>query len=143
MTSLKEDPGFQFYVASRLISQAYREPLEELGLTYPQYLVMLVLWEKDGQMVSQIGEKLKLDSGTLTPLLKRLESVNLVKRIRSEADERKVEIELTYPGKSLQAKAGHISEKINGFFNTWDEKQLIKLNMLMEKLIEDFKPNLK
>ncbi len=140
MTSLKEDPGFQFYVASRLISQAYREPLEELGLTYPQYLVMLVLWEKDGQMVSQIGEKLQLDSGTLTPLLKRLESVNLVKRVRSEVDERKVEIELTYPGKSLQAKAEHIAEKINGFFNTWDEKQFNQLNLFMEKLISDFKP---
>lgn len=141
--SLQNDPGFQFYVASRLISQAYREPLEELGLTYPQYLVMLVLWEKDGQMVSQIGEKLQLDSGTLTPLLKRLESVNLIKRVRSEVDERKVEIELTYPGKSLQSKAQHITEKINGFFNTWDENQFNQLNLFMEKLINDFKPNLK
>lgn len=143
MTKLKEDPGFQFYVASRLISQAYREPLEELGLTYPQYLVMLVLWEKDGQMVSQIGEKLQLDSGTLTPLLKRLESVNLVKRVRSEVDERKVEIELTYPGKSLQARAQYITEKINEFFNTWDEKQFNQLNLFMEKLINDFKPHQK
>ena len=113
--TLQNEPGFQFYVASRLISQAYREPLEELGLTFPQYLVMLVLWEKDGQMVSQIGEKLQLDSGTLTPLLKRLESVNLVKRVRSESDERKVEVELTYPGKSLKSKAQHIPEKIKEF----------------------------
>ncbi|WP_194975391.1 MarR family winged helix-turn-helix transcriptional regulator [Aquiflexum lacus] len=135
--SLQNDPGFQFYVASRLISQAYREPLEELGLTYPQYLVMLVLWEKDGQMVSQIGEKLQLDSGTLTPLLKRLESVNLVKRVRSETDERKVEIELTYPGKSLQSKAKEIPEKIKDFFNTWEDKEFHQLKMLMERLIED------
>lgn len=139
MNSLNNDPGFQFYVASRLISQAYREPLEELGLTYPQYLVMLVLWEKDGQMVSQIGDKLQLDSGTLTPLLKRLESVNLIKRVRSESDERKVEIELTYPGKSLQVKAQHIPEKISGFFNTWEGNELSQLTMLMEKLIQDFK----
>lgn len=135
--SLQDDPGFQFYVASRLISQAYREPLEELGLTYPQYLVMLVLWEKDGQMVSQIGEKLQLDSGTLTPLLKRLESVNLVKRVRSEIDERKVEIELTYPGKSLQSKAKHIPEKIREFFNTWEDKEFIQMNLLMGRLIGD------
>ncbi|WP_373496557.1 MarR family winged helix-turn-helix transcriptional regulator [Aquiflexum sp.] len=137
MTNLNEDPGFQFYVASRLISQAYREPLEELGLTYPQYLVMLVLWEKDGQMVSQIGEKLQLDSGTLTPLLKRLESVNLVKRVRSETDERKVEIELTYPGKSLQSKAQQIPEKIKDFFNTWEDMEFHQLKMLMERLIND------
>jgi MarR family transcriptional regulator, organic hydroperoxide resistance regulator len=137
--SLQNDPGFKFYVASRLISQAYREPLEDLGLTYPQYLVMLVLWEKDGQMVSQIGEKLQLDSGTLTPLLKRLESVNLVKRVRSESDERKVEIELTYPGKSLQTKAQHIPKKIKEFFNTWEDKEFNQLIMLMERLIKDFK----
>lgn len=139
--SLQNDPGFKFYVASRLISQAYREPLEELGLTYPQYLVMLVLWEKDGQMVSQIGEKLQLDSGTLTPLLKRLESVNLVKRVRSETDERKVEIELTYPGKSLQTKAQHIPDKIKDFFNTWEDKEFHQLKMLMERLIEDLNKN--
>jgi MarR family transcriptional regulator, organic hydroperoxide resistance regulator len=138
---LQNDPGFQFYVASRLISQAYREPLEELGLTYPQYLVMLVLWEKDGQMVSQIGEKLQLDSGTLTPLLKRLESVNLVKRVRSETDERKVEIELTYPGKSLQSKAKEIPEKIKEFFNTWEDKEFYQLKLLMERLIEDLNRN--
>jgi len=137
--SLQNDPGFQFYVASRLISQAYREPLEDLGLTYPQYLVMLVLWEKDGQMVSQIGEKLQLDSGTLTPLLKRLESVNLVKRVRSEEDERKVEIELTYPGKSLQAKSQHITEKINEFFNTWKENEIDQMKLLVERLIISLK----
>ena len=114
MNSLNEDPGFQFYVASRLISQAYREPLEELGLTYPQYLVMLVLWEKDGQMVSQIGDKLQLDSGTLTPLLKRLESVNLIKRVRSESDERKVEIELTYPG-NFASQSTTYPEKYRSF----------------------------
>lgn len=136
-STLQNDPGFQFYVASRLISQAYREPLEELGLTYPQYLVMLVLWEKDGQMVSQIGEKLQLDSGTLTPLLKRLESVNLVKRVRSETDERKVEIELTYPGKSLQSKAKEIPDKVSVFFNTWEDKEFHQLKALMERLIED------
>ena len=134
---LKQDPGFNFYVASRLITQAYREPLEALGLTYPQYLVMLVLWEEDGQMVSQIGNKLQLDSGTLTPLLKRLESINLVKRERSEEDERKVVIQLTYPGKSLQNKAQMISETIMEKLNKWTDRDRSRLKSLMDKVVED------
>ncbi|PRY89654.1 MarR family winged helix-turn-helix transcriptional regulator [Mongoliibacter ruber] len=138
MPNLSEDPSFPFYVASRLFSQVYRAPLEELGLTYPQYLVMLVLWEKDGQMVSQIGQKLQLDSGTLTPLLKRLEAINLIKRVRSEVDERRVEIELTYPGKSLQNKAEGINEKVEGIFNNWEDKEFETLKSLMDRLISEF-----
>ena len=135
---LENDLGFDFYVASRLISQAYREPLQELGLTYPQYLVMLVLWEEDALMVSQIGDKLQLDSGTLTPLLKRLESANLIHRNRSETDERRVVIELTYPGKALQAKAKEIPEKVSAFLNSWEENELSELSILIKKLIKDF-----
>lgn len=135
---LENDLGFDFYVASRLISQAYREPLQELGLTYPQYLVMLVLWEEDARMVSQIGDKLQLDSGTLTPLLKRLESANLIHRNRSENDERKVVVELTYPGKALQAKAKEIPEKVSAFLNSWEENELSELSILIKKLIKDF-----
>jgi DNA-binding MarR family transcriptional regulator len=136
--NLENDLGFDFYVASRLISQAYREPLQELGLTYPQYLVMLVLWEEDAQMVSQIGDKLQLDSGTLTPLLKRLESANLIHRNRSDSDERKVVIELTYPGKALQAKAKDIPEKVSASLNSWEENELSHLSTLTKKLIKDF-----
>ena len=135
---LENDLGFDFYVASRLISQAYREPLQELGLTYPQYLVMLVLWEEDARMVSQIGDKLQLDSGTLTPLLKRLESANLIHRNRSENDERKVVVGLTYPGKALQAKAKEIPEKVSAFLNSWEENELSELSILIKKLIKDF-----
>ena len=135
---LENDLGFDFYVSSRLISQAYREPLQELGLTYPQYLVMLVLWEEDARMVSQIGDKLQLDSGTLTPLLKRLESANLIHRNRSENDERKVVVELTYPGKALQAKAKEIPEKVSAFLNSWEENELSELSILIKKLIKDF-----
>lgn len=134
---LKQDPGYNFYVASRLITQAYREPLESLGLTYPQYLVMLVLWEQDGQMVSQIGNKLQLDSGTLTPLLKRLEAFNLVKRERSEEDERKVVIQLTYPGKSLQNKAESIPETVMERLKSWTERDKSRLKSLMDKVIDD------
>ena len=135
---LENDLGFDFYVASRLISQAYREPLQELALPYPQYLVMLVLWEEDARMVSQIEAKLQLDSGTLTPLLKRLESANLIHRNRSENDERKVVVELTYPGKALQAKAKEIPEKVSAFLNSWEENELSELSILIKKLIKDF-----
>ncbi|TVP52779.1 MAG: MarR family transcriptional regulator [Mongoliibacter sp.] len=141
MANLSDDPSFPFYVASRLFSQAYREPLDAIGLTYPQYLVMLVLWEKDGQMVSQIGQKLQLDSGTLTPLLKRLEASNLIKRVRSEEDERKVVIELTYPGSSLQSKAAKVAEKADEFFNNWEEKDVSQLKAIMKKLLAEFNPS--
>lgn len=135
MANLAQEPGFPFYVISRLISQAYREPLESLGLTYPQYLVMLCLWEEDGLMVSQIGDRLSLDSGTLTPLLKRLESMNYVKRERSEEDERKVQIQLTYPGKSLQSKSTQVSAAIEAIFEDWKEKEKHQLDQLMDKLL--------
>jgi DNA-binding MarR family transcriptional regulator len=137
MSQLENEPGLPFYVVSRLISQAFRAPLDVLGLTYPQYLVMCCLWEKDGLMVSHIGERLSLDSGTLTPLLKRLEAMNLVKRERSEEDERRVEIQLTYPGKSLQSKAGKVSKKVDGILDSWKEKDSEKLFELVNKLIFD------
>lgn len=130
----EKEPGFPFYVVSRLISQAYREPLQTLGLTYPQYLVMLCLWEKDGLMVSQIGEKLSLDSGTLTPLLKRLETMNLVKRERSEADERRVTIELTYPGRALQNKANALASPLDAVFEDWEEKERVVFQELMARI---------
>jgi DNA-binding MarR family transcriptional regulator len=96
---------FPLYAASRLIVNAYRPLLEELGLTYPQYLVLLVLWETDGLSVGAIGELLYLDSGTLTPLLKRLEKQGLVKRRRSASDDRIVENWLTDEGHDLKTRA--------------------------------------
>ncbi|MGY6523744.1 MAG: MarR family winged helix-turn-helix transcriptional regulator [Mongoliitalea sp.] len=137
MSLLQQELGFRFYVVSRLIAQRYREPLENIGLTYPQYLVMLCLWEEDGLMVSQIGQKLSLDSGTLTPLLKRLESMNLVRRVRSESDERRVEIQLTYPGKSLQSKMPDIAQSIDGVLHEWKAKDKDQLISLVDRLIEE------
>lgn len=99
---------FALYAATNAVTRAYREPLNKLGLTYPQYLAMLVLWEKDGLMVSELGERLYLDSGTLTPLLKRLESSGLISRIRDVEDERRVHITLTAAGRRLKATAAHI-----------------------------------
>ena len=96
---------FAVYSASHAFTRAYRKLLEPLGLTYPQYLVMLVLWERDGMRVKEIGAELYLDSGTLTPLLKRLESLGLVRRVRDARDERQVSILLTSVGRALEAKA--------------------------------------
>jgi DNA-binding MarR family transcriptional regulator len=96
---------FALYAASRAIQQAYQPLLAPLGLTYPQYLVMLVLWEGEGIPVKRLGERLRLDSGTLTPLLKRLEAAGLVTRTRDTADERVVRIGLTDAGRALEARA--------------------------------------
>ena len=95
---------FALYAASLSMSKAYKPYLEEAGLTYPQYLVMLVLWENDHQSVSEIGERLFLDSGTLTPLLKRLEAASYVQRSRDTHDERRVLVNLTTTGKNLKRK---------------------------------------
>jgi DNA-binding MarR family transcriptional regulator len=97
--------GFAVYSAAHAFNRVYKPLLDRLGLTYPQYLVMLVLWERDGVPVKDIGERLFLDSGTLTPLLKRLEAAGLLKRSRSKDDERQVLIALTAQGQALKDKA--------------------------------------
>jgi DNA-binding MarR family transcriptional regulator len=96
---------FPLYAASRLVVQAYTPLLGALGLTYPQYLVLMILWERDGATVREIGERLYLDSGTLTPLLKRLCAAGLVTRTRSAGDERTVENWLTRAGRALKDRA--------------------------------------
>ncbi len=96
---------FAVYAASHAFTRAYRRLLEPLGLTYPQYLAMLVLWERDDRRVKEIGAELYLDSGTLTPLLKRLENLGLLRRVRDARDERQVSILLTETGRALEAKA--------------------------------------
>lgn len=99
---------FSLYAASNLLIRLYRPMLAEIGLTFPQYLAMLVLWESDPQTVSAIGGRLHLDSGTLTPLLKRLESAGLVMRRRDDSDERRVLISLTDAGRALREPASRI-----------------------------------
>jgi len=96
---------FAVYSTGHAFNRVYKPLLDKLGLTYPQYLVMLVLWERDGVPVKDIGERLFLDSGTLTPLLKRLEAAQLVKRTRSSEDERQVLIALTPQGHALKERA--------------------------------------
>jgi DNA-binding MarR family transcriptional regulator len=96
---------FALHAASRAATAVYRPVLDELGLTYPQYLAMLVLWERDGISVGDLGTRLQLDSGTLSPLLKRLEGLGLVERHRSPNDERRVVVDLTQSGRGLRERA--------------------------------------
>lgn len=111
---LDEQLCFALYSASRAVTAAYRPLLDELDLTYPQYLVLLVLWEEEPCTVSHLGGRLHLDSGTLSPLLKRLESAGFVRRQRSPADERRVEITLTAKGRALEERAACIPDRLLG-----------------------------
>lgn len=99
---------FAMYTANHAMNRVYKPLLDELGLTYPQYLVMVALWEEDGQTVGGIGDKLFLESSTLTPLLKRLEAAGLIRRERSKEDERVVVIRLSDEGKVLKNKAATV-----------------------------------
>ncbi|MFV3131744.1 MarR family winged helix-turn-helix transcriptional regulator [Niveispirillum sp. KHB5.9] len=107
---------FSLYSASHAFTRVYKPLLDRIGLTYPQYLVMVLLWEQDGQSVGQIGEQLFLESSTLTPLLKRLEAAGHVKRERNPADERQVLIRLTDSGRGLKAQTAdffdHLAQAI-------------------------------
>jgi DNA-binding MarR family transcriptional regulator len=126
------------YSSSRLLIQQIQQTLNEFGLTYLQFLVLSILWEEDGLKVFQLGEKLNLDSGTLTPLLKKLESQNLLRRKRGESDERTVTVHLTYPGKTLQSKTlaavRELEEKLNPALSLEVEGLLSGMEDFLEKL---------
>lgn len=108
--SLDQHLCFAVYAAQHAFNRFYKPLLGPLGLTYPQYLVLVVLWEEDGQTVTGIGDRLMLDSGTLTPLLKRLESAGFVSRARSTSDERQVLVRLTEAGQALRQEAEKFPE---------------------------------
>lgn len=112
LLQLDQQLCFALYSAGLAMNKVYRQLLAKLGLTYPQYLVMLVLWERDGLGVSEIGERLFLDSATLTPLLKRLEAAGLLTRQRASADERQVLISLTAQGRALKRQAGAVPHAV-------------------------------
>ena len=109
---LENQPCFRLYTASRLVTQAYRPLLKPLGLTYPQYLVMLVLWEKDNQLVGEISRRLQLDTNTLTPLLQRMDAAGLLIRAKGIADGRQTLVSLTKKGIRLQEQAKDIPAQI-------------------------------
>ncbi len=103
---------FRLYTASRLITQAYHPLLGEYGLTYPQYLVLLVLWEKDAQPVNDIAKRLLLETNTVTPLLKRMEAEGILTRTKGEKDARQMIVKLTKKGRDLQKKLTDIPESV-------------------------------
>ena len=125
---------FPLYAAARHVTGLYTPVLKPLGLTYTQYIVFLVLWEKDGLTVGEIGEKLLLDNGTLSPLLKKMEKAGHVKRQRSREDERVVVITLTEEGRALQEKAKDVPAKVAGCIDLPPEKAQILYGLLYELL---------
>lgn len=134
---------FSIYACSREITRLYRPILESLGITYPQFLTLTVLWEHNRLTVKEIGEQLYLDSGTLTPMLKRMEALNLLKRARGSEDERQVFIELTEKGKQLREEAKSLPEKCIPHFDlTKDEYTdlLGSMNQLIQNLQKVTRP---
>ena len=125
---------FPLYAAARHVTGLYTPVLRPLGLTYTQYIVFLVLWEKDGRPVGEIGEKLLLDNGTLSPLLKKMEQAGYVRRERSREDERVVVITLTEAGRALQEKAKDVPAKVAGCIDLPPEKAQALYGLLYELL---------
>ena len=137
MASLRLDDQlcFGLYSASRAVTSLYRVVLEDLDLTYPQYLVMLALWERDHRLVKELGAELNLDSGTLSPLLKRLQTAGLVVRNRQADDERSVRVSLSETGKALREKAQDIPDVI-GTAMSLDDAGVARLRAELDRLTE-------
>ena len=132
---LDDQVCFGLYSASRAVTSLYRAILADLDLTYPQYLVMLALWERDDRLVKELGAELNLDSGTLSPLLKRLESTGVVKRTRQADDERAVRVSLSDAGKALREKAAGIPAVIGEAMGL-DEAGLARMRGELDRLTE-------
>jgi len=132
---LDEQLCFALYTASRATTSAYRDALAEAGLTYPQYLVLLALWETDGLSVGELGRRLHLDSGTLSPLLVRLESAGLVDRSRPDRDGRRVVVHLTEAGTALRAEAERIQCALLERLDMAPD-ELLQLRSLAHRLID-------
>jgi len=133
---LEDQLCFSIYAAQHAFNRFYKPLLGPLGLTYPQYLVLLTLWEEDGLPVRAIGERLALDSGTLTPLLRRMEGAGLVSRQRDTVDERLVRIQLTAKGRRLEARAAGFPQQI-GVAASCSAAELDALRRLMFRLRDD------
>lgn len=134
---LKNQLCFPLYACSKEIVRRYKPHLDELDLTYTQYIAMMVLWEKKQLTVKELGKELYLDSGTLTPLLKKLEVKGYVKRERMESDERNLRVTIAESGEDLQERALTIPEKMHGCVKL-DEKDARALFALLNKILETF-----
>ncbi|MGG1519580.1 MarR family transcriptional regulator [Paenibacillus oryzisoli] len=125
---------FSLYASSRAITRMYRPLLEELGITYPQYLVLLVLWDQEESTVKELSEKLDLDSGTLTPMLKRMEAQQLLVRKRSQEDERVVNILLTETGRALYDRAMCIPQTLFAASGL-SQEEIVSFNQQLQRII--------
>lgn len=125
---------FPLYACAKEVVRQYRKPLESLNLTYTQYIVMMVLWEFGGMTEGELGKKVRLDSGTLAPLLKRLEKQGLITRTRPENNERKLYLSLTEQGEALKEKAAGVPSAMDGCIPLSDE-ELIVLKKLLDKAL--------
>ena len=126
---------FPLYACAKEVIRQYRKPLEALNLTYTQYIVMMVLWEHGDMTESKLGHTVRLDSGTLTPLLKRLERQGLIVRTRPESNERKLFLSLTEKGKELRARALDVPGQMNGCIDL-PKEELMQLKYLLDKALE-------
>lgn len=128
---------FPVYAASRLITREYQPFLDRLGITYPQYLVLMILWQEDGVPVNDIAKKLILNTNTITPLLKRMEKEGIIKRKRSREDERKVIVQLTPKGRDLQEGAAQIPEQLAGRLlqGELSVDDLVRLKEMLDSMI--------
>lgn len=131
---LKNQLCFPLYACAKEVVRRYRKPLEELGLTYTQYIVMMVLWEFGGMTEGELGEKILLDSGTLTPLLKRLEKQGYIHRKRPDGNERKLFLSLTEQGESLRNEALRVRQAMQGCIDL-PEEELLQLKHLLDKAL--------
>ena len=125
---------FPLYACAKEVIRRYREPLEQLNLTYTQYIVMMVLWEFGGMTEGELGQKVHLDSGTLAPLLKRLEKQGYVNRVRPEHNERKLFLSLTKEGEALKKKASAVPGAMEGCINL-PQEELVQLKVLLDKAL--------
>ena len=131
---LKNQLCFPLYACAKEVVRQYRKPLEELGLTYTQYVVMMALWEHGGMTEGELGRLVHLDSGTLAPLLKRLEKQGLIHRIRPDDNERKLFLSLTAKGEALKDKAVTIPKVMQGCIDL-PEEELLQLKCLLDKAL--------
>ena len=126
---------FPLYACAKEVVRQYRKPLEKLGLTYTQYVVMMALWERDGMTEGELGKKVRLDSGTLTPLLKRLEKQGCLRRVRPDSDERRLALYLTEAGLALKDRAVEVPVAMRGCIDL-PEEELLQLKCLLDKALE-------
>lgn len=138
LLKLQNQLCFPLYAASRLVTREYQPYLEKLNITYPQYLVLLILWEEDGLTVNEIAKKLLLNTNTVTPLLKRMESEGIINRSSTTTDERKVLVKLTEKGKKLKEEALCIPEKLIAELMKGSVKldELVNLKAVLQKMID-------